>query len=895
MAIGIAVGCPAFPQSALEIGKVRITPISRNIFRIQRFGDSDSEIDPLPAIVGVFPKPRSRIVRGVGYREIRTSLMSARIFSDGDIAFYDRAGSLLTTEPASSRRLQRFELPKFPGVEAYHASASFAYRGDEHLYGLGQHQDGALDRRGTRTILSQDNREVAIPWVASTKGYGIFWNNASRTVVDAAGPLDLNELVDSSGKAGGLTGQYFNGRNFEKLNFSRRDAGIDFDWTLSPPPGLGHDDYSVRWTGTFVARAAGAYRFQASADDGVRLFIDGKPLLNDWSVHPARPVAASVNLSANSRHTIRLEFFQATRDSLIHFSWSTPGPGSVRWSSYAAKAIDYYVVADPSMNGLLADLRNLTGHAPMPPIWALGYWQSKERYATQKEWIDIAEGYRSRKLPIDNIVQDWFYWDPHPWGSHLFDRKRYPDPAAGISELHDRYHLHFMISVWGKFAPGTPDNPDSNYDQLLHQGSLYPPDVSSPERYYDAFSAKARATYWDQIRREIFNKGVDAWWLDASEPEANLTALDSTMTGMGPGAFVVSGWPLMHTAGVYQGQRAANPKKRVFILTRSAYAGQQRNGAATWSGDITANWETLANQVPAGLNIGVSGIPYWTTDIGAFFVPYPGGCDNPEYRELYTRWFEFGAFCPIFRSHGTSTPREMWRFGPKIQTILAKYDKIRYRLAPYLYSQAWQATSHGATLMRPLAAEFQHDDSACEVADQFMFGPNLMICPVTKPAVTHRRVYLPAGTLWTDFWSGKSSPGGQWVDAEAPLQQEPIYVRAGSIVPMGPEIQYMGERPEAPIELRLTRGGKSTFDLYEDSGDGYGYEQGAHSEIPLEWDGTRRVLTIGARRGTFPGMEKSRVFRLVLVSPGYGVGEEIAKHWTTTVRYSGFKTRVTLK
>ena len=391
-----------------------------------------------------------------------------------------------------------------------------------------------------------------------------------------------------------------------------------------------------------------------------------------------------------------------------------------------------------------------------------------------------------------------------------------------------------MISVWGKFDPGSPANPSANYDAMSAKGFLYPP-MGENARYYDPHSPDARALYWGLMRDQIFDKGVDAWWLDASEPEVDMKAYRRAPTAAGLGARVLNAFPLMHTTAVSQGQRAAAPNKRVFILTRSAYAGQQRTGAATWSGDITASWDVFAHQIPAGLNFCLSGIPYWTTDIGAFFVNYPGGNSNPEYRELFTRWFEWGSFCPIFRVHGTSTAKEMWRFGPETQATLLRYDDLRYRLMPYIYSQAWRVTHSGGTLMRALVFDFPNDLTARESRDEFLFGPSVLVCPVTQPGATTRPVYLPAGTSWTDFWTGQTFRGGRTVTAPAPIDRMPLYVGAGAILPMGPYLQYVAEKPADPIELRVYRGANGAFTLYENEGDNTNYERSLYATIPISW------------------------------------------------------------
>ena len=823
---------------------------------------------------------------------VTTGAVQARVDrKTGAVRFLNAQGAPILSEMPGGRAMTPVTLAGPTPQAAYRSQQSFVMPAGEDVYGLGQHQAGDMSYRGTTVTLEQVNREVAIPFLTSSRGYGLFWDNPAHTDISAgagdAETVPAAQLFTPDGKPGGLTAQYYQGQDLQTLVATRMDPQVDFNWTAAPLAGLGQDNFSVRWAGQVQAVEGGDYTFVTTSDDGVRLWIDDKQVIDDWNVHAARADTATVRFAPHSRHRLRMEYYQNTRDAVARLAWRHgSSKATVSWTSEAADAIDYYFLYGPSLDTVMADYRALTGPAPMPGKWALGFWQCKERYQTQQEWLDIAQGYRSRHEPIDDLVQDWFYWDPSPWGSHKFDPKRYPDPAAAIAQLHDQYHLHFMISVWGKFDPGSPSNPDVNYDELNAKGLLYPTAVRGPDRFYDAFSPEARAIYWRQIQDALFNKGVDAWWLDASEPEANMQALRQTDTAAGRGGLVLNAWPLMHTMGVYQGQRHADPNKRVYILTRSAYAGQQRNAAATWSGDITGTWDVFARQIPAGLNFCLSGIPYWTTDIGGFFVNYPGGSANPEYRELFTRWFQWGAFCPIFRVHGTSTPKELWRFGPQYEPILVKYDNLRYRLMPYIYSQAWQVTHHSGTIMRALVMDFPQDDTARESKDEFLFGPSLLVCPVTQPGATSRRVYLPSGTRWTDFWTGRGYKGGQTITASAPIDTMPLYVRGGSLVPLGPFLQYASEKPADPIELRVYRGANGAFTLYEDEGDSYRYEKGVRATIPITWDEPSQTLSLGTRIGKFPGMPVRRTFRVVWVRAGRGVGLEAARP-DTVLTYTG--------
>ena len=566
--------------------------------------------------------------------------------------------------------------------------------------------------------------------------------------------------------------------------------------------------------------------------------------------------------------------------------------GRVTWSSEAGTSVDYYFLYGPKPEEAIAAYRTLTGSAPMFGKWAWGFWQCKQRYRTQQQLIDTVARYRQMQVPIDGIIQDWLYWYPAPWGSHQFDPIRYPDPAGMMKQLHDE-HVHLLTSVWAKFDAGS-----ENFRELSAAGDLYPEVMSyvyppGKGQWYDPFNAAARALYWHQISKELFADGVDGWWLDASEPEltGKWGEYRGFQTAMGPAKGFFNAYPLMHTTAVYEGQRAENADKRVFILTRSAYAGQQRNAAVTWSGDIKGTWDVFANQIPAGINFALSGIPYWNTDTGGFFDP---GSKNPKFTELFTRWFEFSAFCPMFRVHGNATfdfheptdkdhpGKEMWQFPPETEKVLIAYDKLRYHLLPYIYSVSWMVTHQNSTMMRGLVMDFQNDPKVYNIPDQYLFGPALMVNPVTKAGALLRNVYLPAGTSWTDFWTGQNYKGGQNVQAAAPIQQMPLYVRAGSIIPYGPDVQYAAAKAD-PIELRVYPGADGTFTLYEDEGDNYDYEKGVYATIPLSWNEKSQTLTIGRRKGQFPGMLKQRTFRVVFVRPNHGDGWASSGIWGTGI------------
>jgi alpha-D-xyloside xylohydrolase len=536
------------------------------------------------------------------------------------------------------------------------------------------------------------------------------------------------------------------------------------------------------------------------------------------------------------------------------------------FTSESGQGIDYYFIAGPNADDIIAGYRMLTGAAPMMGRWGWGFWQCKEHYNTAAELLGVVARYRSMNVPIDGIIQDWHYWRDGQWGSHEFDPSRYPDPGGLVSQLHAE-HMHVLISVWPRFDAGT-----ENLKTLGEAGALYPETIGNvylhiSGQWYDAFSAGARKLYWSLISTKILPFGFDGWWLDASEPELSgrWGEYHHFQTALGPATMVYNAYPLMHTSAVYQGQRADAPDKRVFILTRSAYAGQQRNSAVTWSGDIRGTWDVFRRQIPAGLNFAASGIPYWNTDIGGFFG---GRVNDPNYRELFTRWFQFGAFCPMFRVHGTGQSKEMWKFDDATEKILIKYDQLRYQLLPYIYSVSWMVTHDGYTMMRPLMMDFRTDPLSLNIPDQYMFGPDLMISPVTQARANARSVYLPGSGDWFDFWTGQKYPGGQAIIAAAPIDTLPIFVRAGAILPMGKIVQYSGEDPQEPLELRVYRGADGAFDLYDDEGDNYNYEKGEYSTIPIRWDDKAGTLTIGPRTGEFPGMAKEREFHVVCIGGG---------------------------
>jgi alpha-D-xyloside xylohydrolase len=557
-----------------------------------------------------------------------------------------------------------------------------------------------------------------------------------------------------------------------------------------------------------------------------------------------------------------------------------------------ADAVDYYYIAGPSFDKIIAGYRRLSGAAPLFPRWAYGYWQSKLAYASTDQLLEVASKYRALHIPLDNLVLD-AGWETE-FGSRTFTQQ-YPDPKAMVQRLHDQ-HVHLMVSIWPLFQPG-----NKNFDELEARGYFVTPGPDHLPAYlpgshlYDAFSAGARDVYWQQAKQSLYDIGVDAFWMDSTEPgdlyaEEHGPMLAGAKTALGDGSKYANLFPLMTTAAIYDGQRSEPENKRVFILTRSAFVGMQRNAAAAWSGDTLTTFDTLKRQIPAGLNYSLTGLPYWTTDIGGFVG---GNTTDPAYRELFVRWFEYGAFCPIFRAHGTrqNNQNELWSFGPQAQDILTLYDRLRYRLMPYIYTLGAKTTFEGYTPMRALAFDFATDSKALDISDEFMFGPSLLVAPVTEAGATSRDVYLPKGTDWYDFWTGERITGGQTVHRAAPLEVLPVYVRAGSILPLGPEEEYTGQHLDAPMELRIYPGADGDAKLYSDDGLTYNYEKGQYAWVPMHWNDASRELTLEGRQGEFAGAPVDREFHITLVKPGHGVGEVIAGADRSLV-YSGGSQRI---
>ena len=588
------------------------------------------------------------------------------------------------------------------------------------------------------------------------------------------------------------------------------------------------------------------------------------------------------------------------------------------FDSEVGKGIDYYFMYGGSADGVIAQMRHLTGDVPMFPLWTYGFWQSKERYKTAAETESIVDQYRTLNVPLDGIIQDWQYWGSnYLWNAMDFLSEDFVNGPQMIKNVHAK-HAHFMISIWASFGPQTQQFRELAEKNLLLPfetwpqsglSHIWPPrkDYPSSVKVYDAFSPEARAIYWKHLKR-LYDYGTDAWWMDSTDPDFfNPRESDYAHPVYG-GTWRSqrNAFPLETVRGIYQSQRKDDRGKRIFIMTRSSYAGQQHYGSNMWSGDVNSSWDMLRKQVPAGLSFSLTGNPNFNTDIGGFFcgsynTQGPASAPrNPQFQELYVRWMQYGLFCPVFRSHGADAPREIWQFGKKGEPIydaIEKMIRLRYRLLPYLYSTAWQVTSNNDSYMRPLFADFAADKKVWNMTDEFLFGRSILAAPIVDPQYTEEKIirtdamtgwdrqrvsdgspvgeidwhatktatkYLPKGAVWYDFWTNKQYKGGQTVTLETTIDRVPMFVRAGSILPLGPEMQWVGEKKWDNLELRIYPGADGIFMLYEDEGDNYNYEKGAYSVIQFSWNDKTHTLTIGDRQGSYPGMLQNRRFAVVL-------------------------------
>lgn len=827
--------------------------------------------------------------------QLTTNALKASVNKQtGAVSFSDVNGKLILQEKQTDSR--SLVPAVFDGEPFYNIRQTFVTTPDDALYGLGQHQDGIVNYRNNQVYLFQNNTEVAVPLLVSSKNYGILWDNASLTTVGDIRPyqnLSALKLFSKDDELGWLTASYFNNKNNAKADFIKAESVIDYaflnDAKQRLPSDFNISKGKIVWEGSIASDISGDHNFRFTYAGYFKVWIDGKLLADRWrqAWNPGS-VVLHQHLDAGKKYALKIEWIPDGGESYISAKYLPPIPSSqindYSFSSEAGKQLDYYFIYGNNADNVIAGYRTLTGKATVAPQWAMGFWQSRERYKTQDEILNTVDEFRKRKIPLDNIVLDWNYWEQDKWGSQEFDKSRFPNPDSMIEVLHHKYNTHFMISVWPKFYEGIPA-----YNDFRKQGWLYTRNIADSQRdwiaqgyvstFYDAFNAGARKGFWNLLNDKLYKKGVDAWWMDASEPDilsnVNSTKRKEQMNpfALGSSAGYLNAYPLENAKGIYEGQRETNPGKRVFILTRSAFAGSQRYGAATWSGDISSTWPNMKDQIAAGINFSLSGIPYWTMDIGGFATEQryqnPQGEDLAEWREMNTRWYQFGAFCPLFRVHGQFPFREMYNIAPEgspAYKSMLYYDKLRYRLMPYIYSLAGWGYTKDYTLMRGLIMDFANDESVKNIDDAYMFGPSFLVNPVYTNKAISRDVYLPAGQGWYELYSGKYFNGGQTIKADAPYEKMPVFVKEGSIIPLGVDLQYTGEKPQDKITLYVYTGKDAQFDLYEDENTNYNYEQGKYSVIPINYNEASKTLTIGKREGSFNGMLAKRSFTVVWIS-----------------------------
>ena len=714
----------------------------------------------------------------------------------GKIAYASLAGTQLLSEKEAGATFTDFD---DAGSKTYTINQSFTLDKDEAIYGLGQQQRGKLSLRNAKINMVQGNTDDYVPFLVSTKGYGLFWDNYSPTI-------------------------------FEDK------------------------------------------------------------------------------------------------------------PESTSFRSDVGDCIDYYFMLGGNIDGSIACMRDLSGQAPMFPLWTFGYWQSKERYKSQNELVGVVNKYRELGVPLDGIIQDWQYWgNNYLWNAMEFLNSEFPNPKKMVEDIHNQ-NAHLIISIWSSFGPQTkqfremqPKGMLLNFGTWPQSGlETWPPNREYPSgvQPYDPYNPEARDIYWRYLNKGLFSLGIDGWWMDSSEPDhLDFKPSDFDLkTYLGSFRKVRNAFPLMTVGGVGEHQRAASSDKRVFILTRSAFAGQQRYGANTWSGDVNSSWQSLRNQIPAGLNFSMSAIPYWNTDIGGFFANaynrgWSEGAKNPSFQELYVRWLQFGAFTPMMRSHGTDIPREIYNFGKKGETIydaIAKTINLRYSLLPYIYSAAWDITNNQSTMMRALVMDF-NDKKVVDMNNEYMFGKSILVAPIVNAQYTPEtlvksneqtgwdkkdansenksqtvnfteakstKVYLPEGTAWYDFWTNEKINGGREIARATTIDEIPLYIKSGSIIPFGPQVQYATEKKWDNLEIRVYPGANGVFSLYEDENDNYNYEKGVYSTITFTWNDAKKSLTINDRKGSFPGMLTTRKFNIVVVTDG--------KNTDKVVTYGGKKLTVKL-
>ena len=958
---------------------VRLQVVNDNIIRVQATSETKLPEKQSLIIVPQTAKPKFTVTDGDKV-SVKAAHVEARVDKEtGAITFFDANGKKMLQEAEDGKTFKPFRVPdREIGVDVAKVPEShrngltwrmlFDSPDDEAFYGLGQHQSEELNMKGKNEDLFQYNTKVSVPFVLSNKNYGLLWDSYSYCRWGNPDDyLQLNrafKLYDKQGRAGHLTGIYTDKQGkrivrdedsiYYEYGFpmtSKLAVATDNGGIKNLPKGFNLQGANVTYEGFIEAKCCASglckckknggkceckhkgrkdlYQFILYYSGYVKVYIDGKEVVPErwrtaWNPNTYK---FSTELAMGKKVQLRIEWQPDGGEAYCGLRVSAPRSAEERgqlsvWSEMA-KDMDYYFIAGKNADEIISGYRTLTGKAPVYPKWVLGFWQSRERYKTSGEIEETLSEFRKRQIPIDNIVQDWNYWKEDQWGSHQFEASRYPNPQAMLDSVH-AMGGRFMISVWPKFYCNT-----ANYKEIDKKGWMYhqavvddihdwvgPGYVGS---FYDAYDAGARKMFWRQMDENLFTKykhGIDAWWMDASEPNVRdctpmwyRKAL-SGPTALGTTTEYFNAYSIVNADAIYNGQRSVAPNQRVFLLTRSGFAGEQRYSTATWSGDIGTRWEDMRAQMTAGLNYSMSGLPFWGMDQGGFCVENRyvkaqqdyektgvESEDLKEWRELQARWSQFGTFIPLFRVHGQWPTREIWNLAPDNHPCYQSfvyYDKLRYRLMPYLYSMAGWVHLKDYTMMRGLIMDFNGDREVENIKDQWMFGPALMACPVGYYKARNRSVYFPKASGWYDLYTGEYILGGQRLVVDAPYERIPVFVREGSIIPFGPEMQYSNERPADVITLYVYAGRDGQFQLYEDEGTNYNYEKGKYATIDITYNDAAKTLTLGKCNGSFNGMLKNRQFHIVYVTKDKAQELTFTPKSSVSVTYSGKEMKVNL-
>ena len=939
--------------------QIRLQVVNDRIIRVQATAEQGFRSKQSLIIVPQNSKAQYKVEEQGDDLIITTAAMRAVLNeATGQITFYDLKDQVLLKEVAQGgKTFKPFTVPdreigvdiaKVPEAQKHGWSwrALFDSPDNEAFYGLGQHQSEELNMKGKNEDLFQYNTKVSVPFVISNKNYGILWDSYSYCRWGNPDDyLQLNrafKLYDKDGKEGQLTGTYVD-KNGQKI--VRGEDSIYFEYAMPEtseicnktdkggiqnlPKGFALNGSKVVYEGYVEAPTSSFYQFILYYAGYMKIYIDGKLVVPErwrtaWNPNSYKFETA---IPKGKKTPIRIEWQPDGDVSYCGLRVAAPRSETEKnqlsiWSEMSPD-MDYYFIAGKDMDEVISGYRTLTGKAPVYPKWVLGFWQSRERYQSSKDIEENMKKFRDLKIPVDNIVQDWNYWKLDSWGSHEFESARYPNPQAMLDSVH-ALHGRFMISVWPKFYDTV-----KNYKELDAKGWMYHQAIKDDIHdwlgfrgsFYDAYDAGARKMFWRQMDENLYTKykfGIDAWWMDASEPNVRdctpmwyRKAL-SGPTALGTSTEYFNAYSIVNADAIYNGQRSVNPNQRVFLLTRSGFAGEQRYSTATWSGDIATRWEDMRAQMTAGLNYSMAGLPFWGMDQGGFCVENryvaaqqefdKNGTENAdlkEWRELQARWNQFGCFVPLYRAHGQWPLREVWNIAPAdhpaYKTIVA-YDKLRYRLMPYLYSMAGMVHLKDYTMMRGLVMDFNGDEKVLDIKDQWMFGSALMACPVGEYQKYSREVYLPKQKGWYDFYTGEYHAGGQTIVADAPYDKIPVFIPEGAILPIGPEMQWSDEKKPELIDLYVYAGKDGSYTLYEDEGTNYNYEKGKYAVIDFKYDDARKQVTIGARKGSFDGMLQKRRFNIILVDQKKQQGVNLAKSPKgKVVKYSGQAITVKLK